>query len=420
MLEKKSICLGIFILAILIFTAYYIDKKIEEKRKMEERKIEAIKEEKETIKKIEKAYAAIIKTNKNAKLYKKEKEKIIKVGTVKKDTELELEELKNISAKNKYFKIKNLDYYISYEDVEKIKTLTPINRDFENYIPFNESIVTNKIKLYQEEKVIFDIEGSITSPILINEDDKKYITFNNQLYYVKQEDIKEIIPNQEKQNEIATEMAVLNYHFFYEDNNNNCNQIICISRSAFEKQMQYLTENEYYTVTMKEFEKFLDKKILLPKKSVLITVDDGALGSDTILPQVLEKYNKRATLFLITSFFDYKKFTSPNIELHSHSNNMHNQGVCPGGQGGGIKCLPEEKVLEDLKITKDLLNNPIAFAYPFYEYNTRAMELLKKAGFILAFIGGNKKAKPGINKMLVPRYAVVETTSLNDFIRKVT
>ena len=99
---------------------------------------------------------------------------------------------------------------------------------------------------------------------------------------------------------------------------------------------------------------------------------------------------------------------------------MHNQGVCPGGQGGGIKCLPEEKVLEDLKITKDLLNNPIAFAYPFYEYNTRAMELLKKAGFILAFIGGNKKAKPGINKMLVPRYAVVETTSLNDFIRKVT
>ncbi len=419
MIERRNICLGLFIISILILTAFYISKKDEEKRKLEQKQA-TLKLEKQTIQKIKEAYATTIKTNKKANLYKKEKEKFIKIGTIKNEVELELEELKSITYQNKYLKIKNLDYYISYQDIEKIESLTPINKDFENYIPFNESIVTNKTKLYKEDQLIFDIEENITAPILINESDKKYISFHGDLYYVKKEDIKEIIANEEPKKEIALEMAVLNYHFFYEDNNNNCNQIICIRRSAFEKQMQYLTDNGYYTVTMKEFDRFLDKKIQLPKKSVLITVDDGALGSDTILPQVLEKYNKRATLFLITSFFDYKKFTSSNIELHSHSNNMHNQGVCPGGQGGGIKCLPEEKVLEDLQITKNLLKDPIAFAYPFYEYNSRAIELLKKAGFKVAFIGGNKKAKPGINKMLVPRYAVVETTSLNDFIRKIT
>lgn len=419
MKEKRNICFGLLIISILLLSAYFIHQK-EVQKKIEQKKEQALKIEKETIKEIKDVYAKAVKTNKKAKLYKKEKNEFKKVGTVENKVELKLEELSQIHYQNRYLKIKNLEYYIYYKDIEKMDPPSDVKKDFQNYKAFKESIVTKKIKLYKENSLIFDIEGTITSPILINETDKKYIVFQDQLYYVKKEDIEKIIPNEEKEEDIAKQMAVLNYHFFYEDNNNNCNQIICISRSAFEKQMKYLTDNGYYTVSMQEFEWFLDKKIQLPKKSVLITVDDGALGTDTILKEVLEKYNQRATLFLITSFFDYKKFTSPNIELHSHSNNMHNQGVCPGGQGGGIKCLPEEKVLEDLKITRDLLNNPIAFAYPFYEYNTRAMELLKKAGFTLAFIGGNKKATPGINKMLVPRYAVVETTSLNDFIRKIT
>lgn len=419
-MKRRKIYIGIFIFLILTLIIVYIYIKHVEREKIIEKKVAQEQLEKETVEQIKEAYSPTIKTNKKAILYKKEDKKFINVGTVHSDVELELEEISTITYQNRYLKIKDLDYYISYKDIQKIDMLSPINKDFQNYIAFKESIVTNRIKLYQNDTLIFDLEGSITSPIVIKEEDRKYIIFKNDLYYVKQEDIKETIPNEEKQEEVATEMAVLNYHFFYEDNYNNCNQIICISRSAFEKQIKYLTDNGYYTVTMQEFERFLDKKIQLPKKSVLITVDDGALGSDTILPQVLEKYNKRATLFLITSFFDYKKFTSPNIELHSHSNNMHNQGVCPGGQGGGIKCLPEEKVLADLKITRDLLNNPIAFAYPFYEYNTRAIELLKRAGFTVAFIGGNKKARPGVNKMLVPRYAVVETTSMNDFIRKLT
>lgn len=417
MVEKKMVGLGLCIIAILIGTAFFLQKE-NQKRKIKEKEA-YIQLKKETVQKIKEAYGMVVKTKKAATLYKKEKKDWIPIGTVASNVELELEELTQIGYENQYLKIKNMEYFISYKDIEKIEALTATNKDYENYIPFKESIVMDHIKLYKEDTLVFDIESPLTAPIIINEDDKKYIVFYGNLYYAKQEDIQKVITNTESQQEIAEEMAVLNYHFFYEDKNNNCNQIICISRSAFDRQIKYLTDYGYYTVTMEEFNQFLDKKIQLPKKSVLITVDDGALGTDTILPQVLEKYNKRATLFLVTSFFDYKKFISPNVELHSHSNNMHNQGDCPGGQGGAIKCWEEEKVLEDLKITRDLLGNPIAFAYPFYEYNTRATELVKKAGFSLAFIGGNQKAAPGMNKLLLPRYAVVETTSLNDFIQKI-
>ena len=55
--------------------------------------------------------------------------------------------------------------------------------------------------------------------------------------------------------------------------------------------------------------------------------------------EILEKYQVQATMFLITSQYPTKYFQSEYLELHSHTHNMHNVGVCPGGQGGGIKCL---------------------------------------------------------------------------------
>ena len=48
---------------------------------------------------------------------------------------------------------------------------------------------------------------------------------------------------------------------------------------------------------------------------------------------------------------------------------MHKQYVCPGGQGGGIKCLPEATIQEDLKKSSEVLDGSKVFCYPFYEYN---------------------------------------------------
>ena len=44
-------------------------------------------------------------------------------------------------------------------------------------------------------------------------------------------------------------------------------------------------------------------------------------------------------------------------------------------------------MLSDLKTSQDKLGGSVYFAYPFFDYNDRAIELLKKAGFHMAFIG---------------------------------
>lgn len=418
---KKTIAFIVLLLLLIsLFIGFYLVKEKERKQKEANEQQEISEKKKEDlIKNIQKQYSQYVKTTKKANLYLLQNEKYQKIGTVKKDMSYQLEKIDKITEENTYFKIKEMDYYLFYQDVEKVDSYTASVQDYQNYIPFNESVVTKTTKLYQGDSLVYDLDTSITAPILVKDNTYRYIAYHNDLYYVKEEDIEKTIQS-ESSGEIATKMAVLNYHFFFEDGDTKCNEIMCIPRSQFEKEMKYLKDNGYYTVSMKEFEWFLDKKVQLPKKSVLITVDDGAYGTTDVLPSVLEKYKQKASLFLITGTRNPTNYIFPYLELHSHSHDLHNVGVCSGGQGGGIKCLSEEKVLTDLKTSRDLLNGSSAFAYPFYEYNTRAISLLKKAGFTVAFIGGNKKATPGIDKMLVPRYPIVNTTSLNDFIKKIS
>lgn len=419
--KKTIVFISIFVFLIAGFTWLYFHN---EKKYLanNEQNIHSVgqtisKKDKELLKDIKEHYNSLVKTTKEIPVYMKDK-KYEECGKIGKKIILQLATISKITKDDIYFKIENTEYYVSYKDVTPINE-AQTNEDYKNYIPFDKSIVMDHVMLYTEGGLAYDLPENLTAPIIIDETDRKYIEYRGKLYYAKEENIREIIPNDQK-GEYAKQMAVLNYHFFYNDGSKGCNESICLKSSKFEEQMKYLSDNGYYTPTMKEFEMFLDKKIRLPKKSVMLTVDDGAMGTENILPSILEKYNKRASLFLITGWNDKSKFTSPNVELHSHSDAMHKAGICPGGQGGGIKCLAREKVLEDLKRTRELLNNTTAFAYPFYEYNDYAISLLKEAGFTMAFIGGNKKAVPGVNKMLIPRYPILSDITLNSFIKKIT
>ena len=97
---------------------------------------------------------------------------------------------------------------------------------------------------------------------------------------------------------------------------------------------------------------------------------------------------------------------------------MHNTGDCPNGQGGGIQCLSEEKIQEDLKTARDLLNQTTYFCYPFYEFNDYSIKMLKEAGFTMAFAGESSRSdnliKVGGDKFRLPRFVIVDYTTLND------
>ena len=194
-------------------------------------------------------------------------------------------------------------------------------------------------------------------------------------------------------------IAVLNYHFTISDEEkSSCSpSSICMNENLFDEHLKYIKENGFYTATLKELEDYLDGKIDLPKKSVVITIDDGWFVSRAI--SKLEKYDLHGVLFLIGSLAPVTDYASKNLEIASHTWNLH-------GAYGSLVNASFDTIIEDLNQSKSSLNGTPYFCYPFYQYDNHVIEALKQTGFTMAFAGGGVKARRGVDKYKIPRIVV--------------
>lgn len=372
-----------------------------------------IKEEQELIHDIKSHYHSFVISIKNAPLYKLVNNKYKKVGFISKDVELSLSKM-NQKSKKTYFKIKNENYYIYYKNVHKISSIKQINTRFQNYLYFNESLKTkNTFSLYSGNKKDYTFYEPMNFKILIKEENRYGVIYQNKLYYIHKEEISNTYLEENNKLEKAEEIPVTVYHFLYLEGE-SCNEIICNSIHQVEEEFTYLKENNYFTINTKEMESFIKGEINLPKRSILITIDDGAKATNFL--SILDHYSINATLFLVSSWYPKEDFKSSYLELASHTHNLHTPGICSGGQGSPLKCMEKEKILEDLKTSKKILNNTDAFCFPFYEYNDYAIEIIKEVGFKSAYIGGSRKAKIGENPYTIPRITIHNNIPIDEYI----
>ena len=514
--------------------------------------------QKNTEKLIKRNYNKYVITTKKINLYDKNKKVI---GTIDKDYKLELEEIKNLSIKNKYFKINNTDNYIGYKDIKKTKEFkNEIN--IGNYVIFNKNIKGSNIDLKNDNKTIIKL-NSINLPILYMDKDNYYISFLNNSFSVKKDkSIKEVDNKNtdDKSNEYvsvlyyesisnncevtncfdettvnshinvlkengyyfitkdeyikyinnylrlkekavlllagsetdevkkinndlgvsigvisdtdgikfedtnkkstvsddhnklnryaikyystienilkmangedvyeeeppkkAERIAVLNYHFFYDPATQTCDETICLKVDRFREHLQYLKDNEYKTLTMNEFVNWIYGRIELPEKSVLITIDDGAMGTGrhngNHLATILNEFKMHATLFLIAGWWDISNYRdSEYLEIQSHTYDMHLKGPCGQGQ---LVCANYDTAKEDIQKSLDIIGDNTSFCYPFYQYDDEAIRAIKDLGFKVAFAGGNVKASRNSNKYTIPRFPILSDHTAGDIARMV-
>lgn len=489
---------------------------------------------------IKKNYSETIITTNKINLYNEKKKEI---GTIEKNTIINLTKIDINNYKEKYFQIKDSNYYISYKNIKKAKQKIE-TRNQTNYLVFNENIKTNKkIDLYQNNKKVITLKNGINTPIQYQDKEYYYISFLNNIYQIskkekvnkiKKENTKEkeetkvqvlnyqtindycygyecintnmikdqimklkengyyfitkeeynsftnnnihlkekaiLLTTEEENNysknvietmnvpieakeiikeektsqyniksytttenvlKIANEeevlenppvtnnqgIAVLNYHFFYDPATEQCNEGICLDINKFREHLTYLKDNNFKVLTMEEFKRWMYGEIELPEKSVLITVDDGAMGTgkhngNKLIP-TLEEFQLPATLFLIAGWWDISNYISPFLSIQSHTYDMHQYGSCGRGQ---INCATLEEAKADLQKSLDIIGNNDTFCFPFYYYSDTSIQAVKELGFKLAFVGGNRKATRKSNKYLIPRYPIHSDITLQDFI----
>ena len=174
------------------------------------------------------------------------------------------------------------------------------------------------------------------------------------------------------------------------------------SIGVFEELMLYLHNNGYKTISTLEFADWYDGKIELPKKTVLITFDDGFYEDYYLAYPILKRYNMKATSFVVgsrikdeTKEFDPTGSTKayigmdiinkikeeyPNWEFQSHSYNLHKYDK--NGEHH-IRNINKDKIYEDVEKSKEL--GFTTMAYPFGDHNEIIKDALKDNDFKVAF-----------------------------------
>lgn len=359
-------------------------------------------------------YNDVVKVSINSNLYKLENNKYTKVGTIYKGEVISLEETK-INLNTKYFKIKGMDYYIEYNRVEKTDKLNTVNNRYKNYLLFNENVVSNdNVTLYRDGKAVYTFNFSLDLPIIIKDENGYFVEYLNELLFINKKDVAQVKNNHNTDAKEARSVPVTVYHFIYLEGDRTCTGVICHSEKQIRSHFDYLKSKNYFTMNTTELRLYLEGNLRAPEKSILITIDDGGRAENFI--PILEEYKINATLFLITGWFGKDIFKSPYLELGSHTDSLHNTGVCSGGQGSPLKCLPHDQLVADLKLSRSKVDNSEAFCFPFYEYNNHAVEAVRDAGFKIGFIGSSVKATRGKNLLLTPRITILNDTTLEEYI----
>ena len=210
------------------------------------------------------------------------------------------------------------------------------------------------------------------------------------------------------------------------------------SISDFEKQMKYLHDNKYRTISVTEFENWYNGKIELPKKTAMITFDDGDYEIYYLVLPVLKKYNIKATDFIIGSFtnnFTMKlqdegryrigrdlinkvAYEYPNLKFESHTYNLHYRDI-------NMKPIAYSKTydefMDDFASNKNMNFNFNYIAYPFGVATFDFLKAAEDSGMRLGFEFGAKGyrcATRSDGKYTIPRVKINGQITYNQYVKK--
>ena len=218
------------------------------------------------------------------------------------------------------------------------------------------------------------------------------------------------------QEEKENTLPVLMYHFFYDEAAGETGRDANFMEiSSFDNQMKYLSENNFYFPTWDEVNDYLDDKTELPYKSIVVTADDGDESFFRLAVPVINKYDVKATSFIVTSWTGkatVDELKSNKLFFESHSHDMHEAGA--NGKGRFVN-YTYDQAMNDVKTSAEITGANDAFCYPFGHYNDTAEQVLKDAGYKMAFTTKGGRIKPGQNKYERPRVRMSKGISMKSF-----
>ena len=211
------------------------------------------------------------------------------------------------------------------------------------------------------------------------------------------------------------DVPILRYHIIDWPPSPEANMFI--HPESFEKQLQYLTENGYTTIFFEDL-----WNIENIEKPVIITFDDGYADNFSYMYPILEKYNCKATIFVITSTLldePHMHMSADQAKQLSETGLVSIQSHCVNHDPTLSNKSREDQQfeLEDSKlfITRLTGKEPMVLSYPCGETNDDTLDLTKQfyRFGLKTFYPDYYTYNTGDDPTLIYRYFVQQNTSVD-------
>lgn len=234
-------------------------------------------------------------------------------------------------------------------------------------------------------------------------------------------------------------IPILLYHRIGTEN--DCKQpVSCTLIDEFDKEINYLKKNNYYFINIEELMNYINGKIILPNKSVLITFDDGYKNNYIYAFPIIKKYHAKATIFINTNFIGRKvplrvggnifnEVLQDKADVFYYFlswdeiKEMYKEGIDfqPHGHShSDLTKIGEKDIIKEICKSKEILEKTLRkkiyfFSYPFGRYNKKVISLLQKQKFKASFALKSGIAKSKVDLWTLPRTEIGKGISFNRF-----
>ena len=210
-------------------------------------------------------------------------------------------------------------------------------------------------------------------------------------------------------------VVVLMYHDFGYSGNPSI-----INAEVFDDQMNALHENNFNVISMEQYVDYMEGRIDLPEKSVLITFDDGYSDFYEIAYPILQQYQFPATNFIVVKSSDepnpdhlphmtwdeMREMKASGMSFYSHTYDSHKMlnkaenksPMLANHMEGETSEQYMARVREDLVTAHELLVKELGeqdniLAFPYGAFSDELLEVMEEIGINHAFT-----IRPGLNE----------------------
>ena len=165
---------------------------------------------------------------------------------------------------------------------------------------------------------------------------------------------------------------------------------LAVTPAAFEAQMDYLARNGYQVIPLSRLIGFLERGEPVPRKSVVLSIDDGYRSTYEVAFPILRKHGFPATVFLYGDFVgapdaltwpQMKEMQASGlVSIQPHSKTHANLTLrLPGETDAKYRERLRSEVDMPIRLIQDRLAvASVAYAFPYGDVNETVVDLLKR------------------------------------------